>query len=428
MDSIAPRGFEYWERLADIINQEPVEERDRFFHAMLKPLGIEKGKPFKPDERQKKILTDAAEFGFLMAQTISMAPRFEQRSELSRHALGVGGHDEPQSGRRELLPARRAHRLHLRGDHRSLKAWCKPLVGAGSQYMSAAKDKSGAWLDGGKNYRLRVPANVPVKEFWSVTVYDNMTRSMVQTRHEQGGALLLRQAHGQSRRLHRSVLWTAGATGLETQLDQDIARKGLVYVLPLVRPDSGLLRQDRGRCQTSSRPAERGADRRRRRPRALQLSTVLSKDAQMKKLLLGSLAIAAAGAALAASAAQPPSLSQLQQRAVQRRAVEAVNWGMPAVNYDLMLQEMLNKTAGKVNQSRLLVAAPRLAQPDAHAEPRRDLLHGVLQHEGRRPDRRRGAAGGRRRLAQRQHRRRLAGCRSRMPGQPASTRARAANS
>jgi hypothetical protein len=76
MESIAPRGFEYWARLADILEHEPVEDRDRFFHAMLKPLGIEKGVPFKPDERQKKILTEAAQVGFLMAQTISMAPRF----------------------------------------------------------------------------------------------------------------------------------------------------------------------------------------------------------------------------------------------------------------------------------------------------------------------------------------------------------------
>jgi len=57
----------------------------------------------------------------------------------------------------------------------------KPIVGAGSQYLSAAMDSTGAWLDGGKNYRLHVPANVPVKEFWSVTVYDNLTRSFIQT-------------------------------------------------------------------------------------------------------------------------------------------------------------------------------------------------------------------------------------------------------
>jgi hypothetical protein len=42
--------------------------------------------------------------------------------------------------------------------------------------------------------------------------------------------------------------------------------------------------------------------------------------------------------------------SLLAERAIYRRAVEAVIWGMPAVNYDLMLQEMLSKTSGKVNQ------------------------------------------------------------------------------
>jgi hypothetical protein len=44
------------------------------------------------------------------------------------------------------------------------------------------------------------------------------------------------------------------------------------------------------------------------------------------------------------------SADDLARRAIERRAVEVVNWGMPAVNYDLMLQEMLNKTEGRVNQ------------------------------------------------------------------------------
>jgi hypothetical protein len=63
-----PRGMDYWERLADIINREPIYERDRFMLAMLKPLGIEKGKPFKPDARQTKILTKAALLGEAMAK------------------------------------------------------------------------------------------------------------------------------------------------------------------------------------------------------------------------------------------------------------------------------------------------------------------------------------------------------------------------
>jgi hypothetical protein len=68
----------------------------------------------------------------------------------------------------------------------------------------------------------------------------------------------------------------------------------------------------------------------------------------MKKLLISTIAIAAAISQ--ASFAQTPTSDQLAQRNIERRAVEAVNWGMSAVNYDLMLQEMLTKTAGKVNQ------------------------------------------------------------------------------
>jgi hypothetical protein len=74
-----PRGLAYFERLADILGREPVAERDRFSMAMLKPLGIEKGKPFKPNERQKRILTEAALVGEAMAKANDFFnPRLEQ--------------------------------------------------------------------------------------------------------------------------------------------------------------------------------------------------------------------------------------------------------------------------------------------------------------------------------------------------------------
>jgi hypothetical protein len=57
--------------LAEALAKEPVEERDRFFAAMLRPLGIEKGKPFQPDDRQKKILTEAASVGEAMAKALT---------------------------------------------------------------------------------------------------------------------------------------------------------------------------------------------------------------------------------------------------------------------------------------------------------------------------------------------------------------------
>ena len=71
-----PRGMEYWERLDDVIQREPIEPRDIFFHAMLRPLGVEKGKPFEPDARQTKILTAAALVGEAMAKANTADRRF----------------------------------------------------------------------------------------------------------------------------------------------------------------------------------------------------------------------------------------------------------------------------------------------------------------------------------------------------------------
>ena len=48
--------------------------------------------------------------------------------------------------------------------------------------MQAFKDKDGNRFDGGKKYRLRVPANAPAEQFWSLTLYDTETRAMIQNR------------------------------------------------------------------------------------------------------------------------------------------------------------------------------------------------------------------------------------------------------
>jgi hypothetical protein len=74
---VQPRGLDYWKRLHKILQVEPVEERDRMMMAMLAPLGIEKGKPFAPDERQQKLLIKGAETGELMAMNFSFNKRFE---------------------------------------------------------------------------------------------------------------------------------------------------------------------------------------------------------------------------------------------------------------------------------------------------------------------------------------------------------------
>jgi hypothetical protein len=180
---LPPRGMEYWRRLDDVIQREPLEPRDIFFHAMLRPLGLEKGKPFKPNARQKRLLTDAALVGEAMAKANSADRRFAgSKYRSGAHwdfALQLDA-DDPDAFWNLL-------------DERA--SWFYEAVGAGpamapkrpgpsSAYLSAYKDKAGAWLDGGTSYRLRVPPNAPVKLFWSVTLYDIDTRALIRNKQK----------------------------------------------------------------------------------------------------------------------------------------------------------------------------------------------------------------------------------------------------
>lgn len=175
---VPQRGIGYWQRLNEVVQREPIDERDRFFHAMLKPLGIEKGNPFKPDARQTKILTDAA----LVGEAMAKANTFERRF--------AGMMYRPDSHWHYALPldADNPDAFWYLLDERA--AWFYEAVsaapdmapkrpGPSSAYLGAYTDKSGNWLDGARSYKLHVPPNAPAKLFWSVTLYDVDTRSLL---------------------------------------------------------------------------------------------------------------------------------------------------------------------------------------------------------------------------------------------------------
>jgi hypothetical protein len=171
-----PHGMAYWERLAEILQQEPVQERDRFVMAQLRFLGIEKGKPFKPDDRQKRILTEAAVVGEAMAKANTSDKRVEPAfwpNTHWKHALVVSVDQRKENY--DQLDERAAWYYEAIGIS---KAMLTETPGVGQRYIAAYQDKDGNWLDTGKSYRLRVPPNAPVKQFWSVIVYDEDTRQM----------------------------------------------------------------------------------------------------------------------------------------------------------------------------------------------------------------------------------------------------------
>ncbi|MBD9448126.1 DUF1214 domain-containing protein [Rhizobium sp. RHZ01] len=181
-----PKGIEYWKMLSEVINHNPVEERDRFFMAMLKPLGIEKGKPFAPDERQKRILEEGARLGHAMSQNLSFESRLSA-SPAYKHWVNVIIVTTKEGSQQE---SEYYSELDERVNYLYLGTWpayamTLPFPSKGQRYLEAFKDKDGNWLDGAKHYKLHVPANVPVEEFWSITVYDNLTRSMTMNKENR---------------------------------------------------------------------------------------------------------------------------------------------------------------------------------------------------------------------------------------------------
>ena len=177
------RGITYWERLAGIINQEPVQERDRIMMALLKPLGIEKGKPFQPDARQKRILEEAALVGEAMAKANSFDKRF------------AGSRYRPETHWDYVIAVDWTHEAEFYRQLDELSAYCyeatattkgmaNASVGVGQAYLGSYRDKDGHAFDGARTYRLHVPPNAPAKNFWSVTLYDLDTRCFIENKEE----------------------------------------------------------------------------------------------------------------------------------------------------------------------------------------------------------------------------------------------------
>jgi hypothetical protein len=177
-----PRGMAYWESLNKVVQSEPVMERDRLILAQLRFLGIEKGKPFNPDARQKKLLEEAVVVGEAMAKANTSDKRVEPPfwpGTQWKHALVVSP-DQRMSGY-DQLDERAAWFYEAVAVS---KAMLTETPGVGQRYIASYRDRDGNWLSGDNSYRLRVPANPPAKGFWSVTAYDEDTRQMPVT--EQG--------------------------------------------------------------------------------------------------------------------------------------------------------------------------------------------------------------------------------------------------
>lgn len=206
IDSIPPGDFSYYEWLDEIVQQEPVGSLDPELMGPIAAIGIVKGRPFAPDERMRRILTEAVAVGNATSRSLFTRPRdpdwyFYPGSAWMPLTLTVSGYDfttppaalegpvrdgvrvpedvvtPPPTGYRALD----ARTCFYYGVMAISPVECMRLSGIGSQYLLATVDADGQYFDGARAYKVTLPEGIPARNFWSATIYDTQTRSMLDT-------------------------------------------------------------------------------------------------------------------------------------------------------------------------------------------------------------------------------------------------------
>lgn len=178
--TVAPGDYRFWELLDYVVQNEPVASLDPVTLGFFASIGIEKGRPFAPDARMKAILTEAAAVGDATARTLTYKSRIPEAFYYPKSTWRqwLGGYKFEKQPGVAYLDAAAFFYFYATGVTPAMEA---KMVGQGSQYAVGLLDSQGNPLDGGKTYRLHVLPKAPAKDFWSAIVYDNQTRSMLQT-------------------------------------------------------------------------------------------------------------------------------------------------------------------------------------------------------------------------------------------------------
>lgn len=171
-----------FDEINDVVRAEPLMGERPELLGHLAAIGIVKGQAFEPDDRMQSILEAAASAGAVTVKTVISKPRDERfywypgesnwltafpGKAYTWEIDGVTVHD-----------IRAAFHFYATG---ITPAMAVKAIGKGSQYAFTYLDSNGNPLDGSKTYKVKVPKDVPAKDFWSFTLYDNQTRSMLQT-------------------------------------------------------------------------------------------------------------------------------------------------------------------------------------------------------------------------------------------------------
>jgi hypothetical protein len=176
-DATIPYDETFFEALNHFVQAEPWLTRDKVMIEYLETLGIEKGMPFNPDEKMKRIYAEAArEAHAQIGQTYEagfLSPFFPS----THWALPIP--KKALDGMATLFADPDSYAIGGRAAIYHMAYFSAKHLGAGQFYLLAIRDSTGQPLDGKKTYRLNVPAEAPVKQYWSATAYDRETHALI---------------------------------------------------------------------------------------------------------------------------------------------------------------------------------------------------------------------------------------------------------
>jgi hypothetical protein len=197
-NTIPPNDYSFFEMINANVQQEPADSYDPELAGQLSAIGIVKGKPFKPDARMQKILADAAAVGTAAGRALNW--RFSMAHDWAYYPgsswgnmLWQGGYnfETPpplftRDGDFKPFPPTGARTLDSRTAFYFAYTLDSPgmimrIPDVGSQYLMGFLDADKKPLDGARTYKVTLPPDIPAGKFWSFTVYDNQTRSMLDT-------------------------------------------------------------------------------------------------------------------------------------------------------------------------------------------------------------------------------------------------------
>jgi hypothetical protein len=177
-DANIPWDVRYFQSLNRIVQNEPWQTRDKAMIDQLKSIGIEKGKPFSPDAKMQDALNEA-----ISEAHAWLADRYEHSYYPPPYY--EGGHwyvpvsHDVIEGLQTFFANPDKYPVDDRGVAYTVGFFSAKHMGAGQFYLMTFKDKEGHSFGGGSSYRLTVPANAPVTQYWSATVYDLDTHALI---------------------------------------------------------------------------------------------------------------------------------------------------------------------------------------------------------------------------------------------------------